>query len=102
MRLVLGVLISIFFTACSGGSGGSTPTNATTLAPTISTFASDAETITLGDSATLTTAFSNGSASIDNDVGSVLADSVVVTPDSVVVTPASTLFLNKLSDLLLT
>jgi hypothetical protein len=27
---------------------------------------------------------------------------VVVTPDSVVVTPASTLFLNKLSDLLLT
>ena len=91
MRLILGLLISICLTAC-GGSGFNA---VNTPAPTISTFASDAETITLGDSATLTTAFSNGSASIDNDVGSVLADSVVVTP-------ASTLFLNKLSDLLLT
>ena len=91
MRIILGLLISICLTACGGS--GSNAVN--TPAPIISTFASDAETITLGDSATLTTAFSNGSASIDNDVGSVLADSVVVTP-------ASTLFLNKLSDLLLT
>jgi hypothetical protein len=78
MRLILGLLISICLTACGGS--GSNAVN--TPAPIISTFASDAETIILGDSATLTTAFTNGSASIDNGVGSVFSDFVVVTPSA--------------------
>ena len=78
MRLILGLLISICLTACGGS--GSKAVN--TPAPTISTFASTATTIGLGDSATLTTAFTNGSASIDNGVGSVFSDFVVVTPSA--------------------
>ena len=75
LNYLLYSFIIVFLTACGGGDGEITVTK-------ISSFEASATTIVKGSSVNLTAVFTNGTASINNDVGAVSSNvAKTVTPD---------------------
>lgn len=81
INIFISLFILIFISACGGG-GSSSPPPAPP--PTITSFSASSTTITTGNSVDLTAVFiADGTASIDNNVGTVTSDtSVTVSPST--------------------
>jgi len=79
--IYMSILLTLGLAACGGGGGGTTAATETeteavivVAAPLISSFVAASSTINIGDSVNLTAIFTNGTASINNSVGSVTSN----------------------------
>lgn len=68
LKYLIYSFIIIFVTACGGGGGATAP------APTITSFTASSSSVTSGGSVNLTAVFANGTASINNSVGTVTSN----------------------------